>query len=76
MARKADLLARRTVREKLLAYLSSQAQLRGSSSFEIPLKRQQLADYLAVDRSHMTVELKKLEKEGILRFQQNHFELL
>ena len=76
IARKADLMSKRTVREKLLAYLSAQAQLCGSSSFQIPLKRQQLADYLAVDRSHMTVELKKLEKEGILCFRRNSFRLL
>lgn len=69
-------MSKRTVREKLLAYLSAQAQLCGSSSFQIPLKRQQLADYLAVDRSHMTVELKKLEKEGILCFRRNSFRLL
>lgn len=76
LAKKADLLAQRTVRGKLLAYLSSQAQLQGSPSFDIPFSRQQLADYLSVDRSHMTVELGKLEKEGILRFQKNRFQLL
>lgn len=76
MAGKIDVMSQRTVREKLLTYLSSQAQLHGSSSFEIPLNRQQLADYLAIDRSHMTVELGKLEKEGILRFRRNFFRLL
>ena len=76
MAGKIDVMSQRTVREKLLTYLSSQAQLHGSSSFEIPLNRQQLADYLAIDRSHMTVELGKLEKEGILCFRRNSFRLL
>ena len=45
-------------------------------AFAIPFTRQQLADYLAVDRSAMTVELGKLAREGVLRFDKNQFELL
>ena len=76
LSRKADVLAQRTTREKLLTYLSAQAEAAGADAFTIPFTRQQLADYLAVDRSAMTVELGKLAKEGVLRFEKNRFELL
>lgn len=69
-------MAQRTTREKLLSYLSEESLRLGSSSFEIPFNRQQLADYLSVDRSAMSNELCKLRDEGILRFEKNSFELL
>lgn len=69
-------MARRTTREKLLSYLSAQALLAGGPEFDIPLDRQQLADYLAVDRSAMSAALGKLRDEGVLVFRKNHFHLL
>lgn len=69
-------LARRTTREKLLSYLSSQALRAGKAEFDIPLDRQQLADLLAVDRSAMSATLGKLRDEGVLEFRKNHFHLL
>ncbi|MDD2958551.1 MAG: Crp/Fnr family transcriptional regulator [Lachnospiraceae bacterium] len=68
-------MAQRTTREKLLSYLSSQAVRKGSSSFDIPFNRQQLADYLSVDRSAMSNELGKMQAEGLLLFERNHFVL-
>ena len=73
---KIEFVTKRTTREKLLAYLSSEAQKAGSSCFSIPFNRQELADYLSVDRSAMSAELGKLRDEGILKFHKNHFELL
>ena len=69
-------LTRRTTRDKLLSYLSAQAMQAGGPEFDIPLDRQQLADYLAVDRSAMSTALGKLRDEGVLTFQKNHFHLL
>lgn len=69
-------MARRTTRDKLLSYLSAQALAAGSSAFDIPMDRQQLADYLAVDRSAMSAALGKLRDEGVLTFRKNHFHLL
>lgn len=66
-------LSQRTIREKLLSYLSEQSFKTGSSSFDIPLNRQQLADFLSVDRSAMSKELGKMRDEGILDFRKNHF---
>ncbi|WP_040195657.1 Crp/Fnr family transcriptional regulator [Candidatus Soleaferrea massiliensis] len=69
-------MSRRTTREKLLSYLSAQSLRQGSPVFDIPYNRQQLADYLSVDRSAMSNELCKLRDEGVLRFERNHFTLL
>lgn len=68
--------ARRTTREKLLAYLAAQAKEAGSSSFSIPFDRQQLADHLLVDRSGLSAELSRLRAQGILEYRKNHFTLL
>lgn len=68
-------MGKRTTREKLLSYLSSQAQKHGCSEFDIPFTRQQLADYLSVDRSAMSSELGRLRGDGMLTFTKNHFSL-
>ena len=69
-------MAKPTTREKLLSYLSAQAARAGGPDFDIPLDRQQLADFLAVDRSAMSAALGKLRDEGVLEFRKNHFRLL
>lgn len=76
MNQKLFLLSRKTTRQKLMAYLCAQAKAAGSRDFCIPLDRQQLADYLGVDRSAMSAELSKLCKEGYLESRKNHFCLL
>lgn len=69
-------MSKRTTREKLLAYLSDEAGRQNRSVFEIPYNRQQLADYLSVDRSAMSNELCKMRDEGLLLFEKNRFTLL
>ncbi len=69
-------VSKRTTRTKLLSYLSSESIKQGSLSFDIPFDRQQLADYLCVERAAMSVEISKLQKEGLLTTNRNHFELL
>lgn len=66
----------KSIRGRLLSYLSSQALRRGSRSFTISFNRQQLADYLNVDRSALSNELSKMGREGLLRVEKNHFTLL
>ena len=68
-------MGQRTTRAKLMSYLSAEAQRRGSREFDIPFSRQQLADYLAVERSGLSVELGKMREEGLLDFHKNHFVL-
>lgn len=74
--RKIEHVTKRTTREKLISYLSHRAEAAGTRKFEIPFNRQQLADYLAVDRSAMSSELCRLRDEGLLRFNRNSFELI
>ena len=73
---KIQITSKRTTREKLMAYLLSQAKLSGSSTFTIPYDRQALADYLEVDRSGLSAEISKLRKENILECEKSTFRLL
>ena len=66
-------LSRRTTRDKLLSYLTEQAREAGSRSFTIPFNRQELADFLCVDRSAMSSELSRLRAEGVLDYEKNEF---
>ncbi len=73
---KIEVTSRRTTREKLMTYLLIQAKANGSASFRIPFDRQELADYLEVDRSGLSAEISKLRAEGVLRSERNSFTLL
>jgi len=81
-ARKNLLLSRRifhttpkSIRGRLLSYLSAQSAAANSLDFTIPFNRQQLADYLNVDRSALSAELSKMQREGLLTTERNHFTL-
>ncbi len=76
LTQKLEHMSQRTTREKLLSYLSEQSLREGRPSFDIPFNRQQLADFLSVDRSAMSNELCRMRDEGILEFERNHFVLL
>lgn len=67
--------SQRTTRRKLLSYLSAQAREAGSATFKVPFDRQQLADYLSVDRSAMSTELGKMRAEGIVSYHKSVFTL-
>lgn len=74
--RKLEITSKRTTRDKLMTYLLMTAKEQGSSSFEIPYDRQELADYLEVDRSGLSAEISKLRREGVLTAEKNRFTLL
>ncbi len=76
VVRKLSHMSKRSIREKLISYLSEEATRQNSSSFAIPFNRQQLADFLFVDRSALSNELSKMRKEGLLEFERNCFKLL
>lgn len=69
-------MSNRSTRAKLLSYLSEEAKRHNNSRFLIPFNRQQLADFLCVDRSAMSNELCKMRDEGLLEFDKNEFTLL
>lgn len=73
---KLEITSKRTTREKLLTFLNLQAKKRGSRIFTVPYDRQELADYLEVDRSGLSCEIGKLKKEGIIDSEKNKFILL
>lgn len=73
LTKKLEHMSQKTTRDKLLSYLSAESLKAQNSSFSIPFNRQQLADYLSVDRSAMSGELGKLKKEGVLDYKKNTF---
>ena len=74
--RRAEITSCRTTKDKLMTYLNLEAQQRNSRKFVIPLDRQELADYLEVDRSGLSAEISKLRKAGVLTCHRSEFELL
>lgn len=76
LVQKIGYMSNRTTRTKVLSYLSEEAKRQNSSHFSIPFNRQQLADFLCVDRSAMSNELCKMRDEGLIQFDKNKFTLL
>ncbi|MGN0661276.1 MAG: Crp/Fnr family transcriptional regulator [Oscillospiraceae bacterium] len=76
--RKVEIISKRTTREKLLTYLTLEAKKNKNKNmrFTVPFDRQELADYLEVDRSGLSAEISRLRKEGIIRCRRSDFELL
>ena len=74
--RRIEITSKRSTREKLLAYLAACAREAGRDSFEIPFDRQELADYLEVDRSGLSAEIGKLKREGVIDTRKNWFRLM
>ena len=66
----------KTIRGRLLSYLSYCAMECGKDEFEIIYNRQQLADYLGVDRSAMSNELGKMQRDGLIEVKRNHFRIM
>ena len=76
LIQKIENVSQKTIRDKLMTYLSNEAQKNHSNKFSISFNRQDLADYLNVDRSAMSFELSKLQKEGLIAYNKNQFQLL
>ena len=73
---KLDVTSKRSTREKLMAYLLIQTKNNNSNEFTIPFDRQELADYLEVDRSGLSSEISRLRKEGVLECEKGWFRLI
>ena len=65
----------KTIRGRLLSYFSQQVSAQGSNKIVIPFDRQQLADYLNLDRSALSKELGKMKQEGLIEFKKNTFDI-
>ncbi|HWP80686.1 MAG TPA: Crp/Fnr family transcriptional regulator [Candidatus Acidoferrum sp.] len=75
LTRKIEHISRRTTKEKLLSFLSDQALLENSSEIVVPYNRQELADFLCVERSALSRELGEMKREGLLDYEKNRFVL-
>lgn len=73
--KKLNIMSKRSTREKVLAYLGEEAKKQESSVIKIEFNRQELADYLYVDRSALSAELSRMRNEGIIDFDRNRFVL-
>ncbi len=76
LVQKLSHITKRSTKEKLISYLSEEAKKQKSNDFDIPFNRQQLADFLSVDRSAMSNELCKMRNAGLIQFNKNHFKLI
>ena len=76
LSRRMQHTAQKTIRGRLMSYFSQCAKQSGSRQFDIPYNRQQLADYLNVDRSALSAELSRMQRDGLIIFHRSHFELL
>lgn len=76
MNRRAMAMAPKTVRGKILAYLSVQQTVAGAPEFAIPFTQEKLASYLGVDRSTLSAELSALRKEGVIDYKGRTFRLM
>lgn len=76
LTRKMEHITKRSTRDKLLSYLSEMSLKSGKTTFTIPFNRQELADYLSVERSAMSRELGFMQKEGLITYEKNTFQLL
>lgn len=75
LVEKINIISRKSTREKLLLWLSGEAAKAHSSSFTISFSRQELADYLAVERSAMSAELSHMQKDGLITYHKKSFTL-
>ncbi|WP_295787813.1 Crp/Fnr family transcriptional regulator [uncultured Veillonella sp.] len=73
---KLEIVSKRTLREKLMTYLSFMAKVYNSLEFDLPLGRVALSEYLCVDRSALTRELSRMQDDGLIAFEKNHFKVL
>ena len=70
------ILSQRRLRDRVLIYLTMQAERRGTDTFRIPFSREELAAFLCVNRSALSHELSRMEAEGLIRFRKDEFTLL
>ncbi|WP_443684312.1 Crp/Fnr family transcriptional regulator [Phascolarctobacterium succinatutens] len=73
---KTEILCKKTLRGKIMAYLEQEARYNGSDKFTIPFNRTDLANYLDADRSALTRELARMRADGLISFEKNTFEIL
>ena len=75
LSRRAFVTGPRSIRSRVMGYLSLAGHAYGTSEFSIPYNREQLARYLGVDRSALSAELSRMADDGLIEFKKNRFKL-
>ena len=75
LSRRMVYTASKSIRGRVLSYLSFLADKQGKKQVSIPFDRQEMADYLGVDRSALSAELSRMQKDGLIAYKKNHFTL-
>ena len=73
LTKKMDIITPKSLRERVLVYLSQESVKQGSRTITVPFNRQQMADYLSVDRSALSAELSKMQRDGVICYEKNCF---
>ena len=68
-------ISHKTVRGRVMSYLNSESIRKGKMAFNIPFNRQQMADYLNLDRTALSKELGRMKREGLIDFNKSHFQI-
>jgi CRP-like cAMP-binding protein len=73
---KIDILSRKSLRDRIMLYLTLQAKRKKTNDLFIPFNREEFAAYLCVDRSALSRELGRMKEEGLIEFDKNHFRIV
>lgn len=73
LSEKMDIITPKSLRERVLVYLSREAVRQGGSRVTVPFNRQEMADYLSVDRSALSGELSRMKRDGLIDYEKNRF---
>ena len=76
LTKKMDIITPKSLRERVMVYLSQESVRQGNRTVTVPFNRQQMADYLSVDRSALSGELSRMQKEGVISYEKNRFTIL
>lgn len=75
LTRKMDIITPKSLRERVMVYLSQESVKQGGRVVTVPFNRQQMADYLSVDRSALSAELSRMQREGLIAYEKNRFSI-
>ena len=73
LTKKMDIITPKSLRERVMVYLSQESVKQGSRTITVPFNRQQMADYLSVDRSALSAELSRMQRDGVISYEKNRF---
>ena len=73
LTKKMDIITPKSLRERVMVYLSQESVKQGSRAITVPFNRQQMADYLSVDRSALSAELSRMQRDGVISYEKNRF---